>query len=46
MKRLILSTIATGMLISFSGCSDSPKDTLQESINKYKECMIENDGSF
>ena len=43
MKRLILSTIATGMLISFSGCSDSPKDTLQESINKYKECMIEND---
>ncbi|MDQ7045393.1 MAG: hypothetical protein Q9M32_05705 [Sulfurimonas sp.] len=43
MKRLILSTIAMGVLIGFSGCSNNPEDTLQESINNYKECMIDND---
>ncbi len=43
MKRLISSIIVMSMLIGFSGCSNNPEDTLQESINNYKECMIEND---
>jgi hypothetical protein len=43
MKRLILSILLIGILISLSGCSNSPKDTLQDSIDEYSQCMIDND---
>ena len=43
MKRLGLSLILLMILIGLNGCSEKPIDTLQNSLNKYKECMIDND---
>jgi len=43
MKRFILTTLTISIMIGLSGCTDSPEDSLQESLNKYKKCVIEND---
>lgn len=43
MKRLILSILSIGILIGLSECSSNPKDNLQNSVNEYSQCMINND---
>jgi hypothetical protein len=43
MKRLVLGLISLMVLIGLNGCSDKPEDSLNNSIQEYKECMINND---
>ena len=43
MKRLIFSMLTLLLVVGLNGCSSNPKDTLQSSIEKYKDCMIDSD---
>jgi len=40
MKRFIFSVLTIGLILGLSGCSSSPKDSLQSSVDEYKECTI------